>query len=34
MWATPDNLEKKIAEDKVFDFLGVNITGMPKNLQL
>lgn len=26
----PDNLEKKIAEDKVFDFLGVNITGMPK----
>ena len=25
----PDNLEKKIAEDKVFDFLGVNITGMP-----
>lgn len=26
----PNNLEKKIAEDKVFDFLGVNITGMPK----
>jgi UDP-N-acetylglucosamine--N-acetylmuramyl-(pentapeptide) pyrophosphoryl-undecaprenol N-acetylglucosamine transferase len=26
----PNNLEKKIAEDKVFDFLGVNITAMPK----
>lgn len=26
----PNNLEKKIAEDKVFDFLGVNITGMPR----
>ncbi len=28
----PNNLEKKIAEDKVFDFLGVNITGMPRTL--
>ena len=26
----PDNLEKKIAEDKVFDFLGVKISAMPK----
>lgn len=26
----PSNLEKKIAEDKVFDFLGVDITGMPR----
>lgn len=26
----PNNLEKKIAEDKVFDFLGVDITGMPR----
>lgn len=26
----PNNLEKKIAEDKVFDFLGVNITAMPR----
>ena len=28
----PNNLEKKIAEDKVFDFLGVNITGMPRTI--
>ena len=28
----PNNLEKKIAEDKVFDFLGVNISGMPKTI--
>lgn len=28
----PNNLEKKIAEDKVFDFLGVNITGMPRTM--
>lgn len=28
----PDNLEKKIAEDKVFDFLGVDITGMPRTI--
>jgi len=28
----PNNLEKKIAEDKVFEFLGVNITGMPRVL--
>ena len=28
----PNNLEKKIAEDKVFDFLGVNISAMPKTL--
>lgn len=26
----PNNLEKKIAEDKVFEFLGVDITGMPR----
>lgn len=26
----PDNLENKIAQDKVFEFLGVNITGMPR----
>lgn len=26
----PNNLEKKIAEDKVFDFLGVNISAMPR----
>lgn len=28
----PDNLEKKIAEDKVFDFLSVGITGMPRGI--
>lgn len=28
----PDNLEKKIAEDKVFDFLPVDITGMPRTM--
>ena len=28
----PNNLEKKIAEDKIFDFLGVNITGMPRTM--
>ena len=28
----PDNLENKIAQDKVFEFLGVNITGMPRTL--
>lgn len=28
----PNNLEKKIAEDKVFDFLGVNISGMPRTI--
>lgn len=28
----PNNLEKKIAEDKVFDFLGVNITAMPRTM--
>lgn len=26
----PDNLENKIAQDKVFEFLGVNITAMPR----
>ena len=26
----PNNLEKKIAEDRVFDFLGVNISAMPR----
>lgn len=28
----PSNLEKKIAEDKVFDFLGVNISAMPRGI--
>lgn len=28
----PNNLEKKIAEDKVFEFLGVDITGMPRTM--
>lgn len=28
----PNNLEKKIAEDKVFDFLGVDIAGMPRTM--
>ena len=28
----PDNLEHKIAQDQVFEFLGVNITGMPRTL--
>lgn len=28
----PSNLEKKIAEDKVFDFLGVDITAMPRGM--
>lgn len=28
----PNNLEKKIAEDKVFDFLNVNISAMPRTL--
>src|SRR5574344_274624 len=31
----PDNLEKKIAEDKIFDdFLGVKISGMPRTISL
>lgn len=28
----PNNLEKKIADDKIFDFLDVDITGMPRTL--
>ncbi len=28
----PDNLEKKIADEKVFDFLPVSITGMPRTM--
>ncbi len=28
----PNNLEKKIAEDKVFDFLDVDITAMPRGI--
>ena len=30
----PDNLEKKIADEKVFDFLPVSITSMPKTMSL
>ncbi len=30
----PDNLEKKIADEKVFDFLPVSITSMPKTISL
>ena len=30
----PDNLEKKIADEKVFDFLPVSITGMPRTISL
>lgn len=28
----PNNLEKKIADEKIFDFLGVDITGMPRTM--
>ena len=28
----PDNLEKKIADEKVFEFLPVSITSMPKTM--
>ena len=28
----PNNLEKRIADDKVFEFLGVNISGMPRKI--
>lgn len=30
----PDNLEKRIAEDKNFNFLDVNVTGMPRKMSL
>ena len=30
----PDNLEKKVADEKVFDFLPVSITAMPKTMSL
>lgn len=30
----PDNLEKRIADDKVFDFLDVKISGMPRRFGL
>ena len=30
----PDNLEKRIADDKVFDFLDVKISGMPRTIGL
>ena len=28
----PNNLEKKIADDKIFEFLSVDITGMPRTM--